>query len=129
MNGHLLDTRVLLWWMLEPARLARRTVDALADRAVPVAYSLASLWEVAIKTSLRKPGFDVDPMLLRSKLEAEGFSELPILPAHIAHVTTLPWLHRDPFDRLLVAQAAVEGLTLFTADAVLKRYGRFVRLA
>lgn len=129
MNGHLLDTHVLLWWMLEPARLARRTVDALAYRAVPAAYSLVSIWEVALKTSLRKPGFDVDPMLLRSKLDAEGFSELPILPAHIARVTTLPWLHRDPFDRMLVAQAAVEGLTLFTADASLKRYGRFVRAA
>jgi hypothetical protein len=80
MNGHLLDTRVLLWWMLEPARLARRTVDALADRAVPAAYSLASLWEEAIKTSLRKPGFDVDPMLLAQQPAGGGFQRV----AHLA---------------------------------------------
>jgi PIN domain nuclease of toxin-antitoxin system len=129
MTGHLVDTHLLLWFVLEPGRLAQRAARLLTDRAVPVVYSLASIWEVAIKTSLRKPGFDVDPDVLRKLLTDEGFTELPIAPAHIARVAALPWLHRDPFDRMLVAQAAVEGLTLLSADATLKRYGRFVRTA
>ncbi len=127
MNGYLADTHVLLWWLLEPEKLPRRAANELADWTVPMRYSLVSIWEVAIKTSLRKPGFDVDPMTVRDKLGAERFAELSLRPEHIAHVATLPWLHRDPFDRMLVAQAAVEGLTLLTADASLKRYGRFVR--
>jgi PIN domain nuclease of toxin-antitoxin system len=127
MTGNLVDTHLLLWFVLEPGRLTQRTARLLADRAIPAVYSLASIWEVAIKTSLHKPGFDVDPDVLRELLEAEGLTELPIAPTHIAHVATLPWRHRDPFDRMLVAQAAVEGLTLLTADATLKPYGRFVR--
>ena len=129
MTGHLVDTHLLLWFVLEPGRLTQRAARLLADRAVPAVYSLASIWEVAIKTSLRKPGFDVDPELLRGFLTDEGFTELPIAPTHIAQVATLRWLHRDPFDRMLVAQATVEGLTLLTADAALKAYGRFVRVA
>lgn len=127
MNGYLADTHVLLWWLLEPEKLPRRVANELADWTVPMRYSLVSIWEVAIKTSLRKPGFDVDPMTVRDKLGDERFAELPLQPEHIAHVATLPLLHRDPFDRMLVSQAAVEGLTLLTADASLKRYGRFVR--
>lgn len=92
-----------------------------------LAYSLVTIWEVAIKTSLRKPGFEVDPNRLRGVLLDEGYAELPLAPAHIIHVAALPWLHRDPFDRMLVAQAAAEGMTLLTANAALKRYGRFVR--
>jgi PIN domain nuclease of toxin-antitoxin system len=65
---------------------------------------------------------------LRLALLAEGFNELPVQPAHVVRVAALPWIHRDPFDRLMVAQAAEEGLTLLTADAVLKGYGRFVKL-
>jgi PIN domain nuclease of toxin-antitoxin system len=101
----------------------------ILDRLVALRFSCATLWEVAIKTALRKPGFDVDPTKLRDSLVAEGFVELPITVEHIARLTTLPLLHGDPFDRMLVAQAAVEGLTLLTADAALKRYGRFVRAA
>ncbi len=123
----LLDTHLLLWAAFEPARLSPKASKALQSREVPLAFSLASLWEVAIKTSLGRPGFAVDPVLLHRALLAEGFSELPIRPAHLGRVATLPWVHRDPFDRLLVAQAAEDKLTLLTVDATLRRYGRFVR--
>jgi len=83
---------------------------------------------VAIKTSMARPGFAVDPERLRLALLAEGFNEMPIQAAHVVRVASLPWLHRDPFDRLLVAQAAEERLTLLTADAALKGYGRFVKV-
>ena len=94
---------------------------------VALSRRLASICEVAMKASLQRPDFSVKPVELHRAVLDEGFTELPILPARLAHVATLPWLHRDPFDRMLVAQAAVEGLTLLSADAALKRYGRFVR--
>jgi PIN domain nuclease of toxin-antitoxin system len=124
----LLDTHLLLWAAFEPSRLSPKAAKSLQSREVPLAFSLASLWEVAIKTSLGRPDFSVDPALLHAGLLAEGLIELPIRAAHLARVAALPWVHRDPFDRLLVAQAAEEGLTLLTVDATLRRYGRFVRL-
>ena len=108
-EGHLLDTHLLLWSVLEPERLPRAALKLISDRAVAARYSLATVWEIAIKTSLRKPGFDVDPMALRKVLQDEGILEVTIEPRHIACVAALPPLHRDPFDRMLVAQAMVEG--------------------
>lgn len=125
---HLLDTHLVLWAAFEPERLSAKAGKLLRSREVPLAFSLATLWEVAIKTSLGRSGFAVDPLKLHRALLAEGFIELPIQALHIARVASLPWVHRDPFDRLLVAQAIVERLTLLTADTTLKRYGRFVRL-
>jgi PIN domain nuclease of toxin-antitoxin system len=126
-SGFLLDTHLLLWSVLSPGRLSRDAERMIQDRAVDLRFSHATLWEVAIKTSLGKPGFDIDPKRLHGILVAEGFAELAIAIEHIAWVASLPLLHGDPFDRMLVAQAAIEGLTLLTADAALKRYGRFVR--
>ncbi len=123
----LLDTHLLLWAAFEPARLSVNASKTLQSREVPLAFSLASIWEVAIKTSLGRPGFSVDPGMLHHALLAEGFVELPIRAAHLSRVAVLPWVHRDPFDRLLVAQAAEEKLTLLSVDATLRRYGRFVR--
>jgi PIN domain nuclease of toxin-antitoxin system len=123
----LLDTHLLVWAAYDAGRLSRAATRLLAKRETRLVFSLASIWEVAIKASLQRPDFSVMPVELHRALLDEGFTELPILPAHIAHVATLPWLHRDPFDRMLVAQAAVEGLMLLSADAALKRYGRFVR--
>lgn len=125
----LLDTRLVLWAAFEPTRLSPKAAKVLASREGPLAFSLATLWEVAIKTSLGHPGFAVDPALLHRALLAEGFVELAITAPHVLRVARLPWVHRDPFDRLLVAQAIEEGLTLLTADATLKRYGRFVKAA
>lgn len=124
----LLDTHLVLWAAFEPARLSPRAARMLASREVPIAFSLATLWEIAIKTSLGRPGFAVDPELLHRALLGEGFVELAIQAPHVMRVAKLPWVHRDPFDRILVAQAVEEGLTLLTADAALRRYGRFVKL-
>ena len=124
----LLDTHLVLWAAFEPERLSARAKKLLRSRETPLAVSLATLWEVAIKTSLGRPDFSVDTQLLQQALLSEGLIELPIRAQHIARVAALPWIHRDPFDRLLVAQALEEGLTLLTSDATLKRYGRFVRL-
>ena len=124
----LVDTHLLLWAAFEPDRLSAEATKTLQSRETPLLFSLATVWEVAIKTSLGRPDFSVDPGLLHRALVAEGFVELPISAAHLIRVATLPWVHRDPFDRLLVAQAMEDKLTLLTADATLKRYGRFVRL-
>lgn len=125
----LVDTQLLLWAAFEPRRLTPKAVKLLQSREAPLAFSLATIWEVAIKTSLGRPDFSVDPGLLHRALLAEGFIELPIRAPHLFRLATLPWVHRDPFDRLLVAQAMEDQLTLLTADATLKRYGRFVALA
>ena len=125
----LLDTHLLIWAAYDAARLPRRAAKLLQSREERLVFSVASIWEVASKASLKRSDFTADPAELHRALVGEGFNELAIAPAHIARVATLPWLHRDPFDRMLVAQAAVEGLTLLTADAGLKRYGRFVRAA
>lgn len=82
---------------------------------------------MAIKASLRRPGFAVDATELQRGLLDEGLSELPIALPHIARIAELPWLHRDPVARMLVAQAIVEGLTLLSADSALEGYGRCVR--
>jgi PIN domain nuclease of toxin-antitoxin system len=124
----LVDTQLLLWAAFDPARLSAKAADLLRSREAPLAFSLATLWEVAVKSSLGRPDFSVDTRKLRNALIAEGFTELPIRAEHVARVTLLPWLHRDPFDRMLVAQAMEENWTLLTADRALTAYGIFVEL-
>ena len=110
------------------AKLSTGARKILQSRETPLAFSLVTLCEVAIQTSLARPGFSVDPQRLQPALLAEGMVEVPITAAQIVRVATLPWVHRDPFDRLLVAQAIEDRLTLLTSDATLKRYGSFVKL-
>lgn len=124
----LLDTQLLLRAAFSPDKLSPEAVEILQSRETPLAFSLVTLWEVAIRTSLGRPDFSVDPQRLQRALLAEEFVEVPITAAQIARVATLPWVHRDPFDRLLVAQAIEDRLTLLTGDATLKRYGSFVEL-
>ena len=124
----LLDTHLLLWAAFSPERLSAEATEILQSRDSPLAFSLVTLWEVAIKTSLARADFSVDPKLLHRALLAEGFLEVAITAPQIVRVATLPWVHRDPFDRLLVAQAIEDRLTLLTCDATLKRYGSFVTL-
>ena len=124
----LVDTHLLVWAAYDDARLSARAAKIIRSRDAKVFFSLASLWEVAIKASLGRPDFVADADQLHGALLDEGFTELAIAPKHIARVATLAWVHRDPFDRMLVAQAKEEGLTLLTADAALKGYGRFVRV-
>lgn len=124
---YLLDTTLVLWTAVSPDRLSKRALALVASRDVEVAFSLATMWEVAIKTSLEKPGFKVDSTALRNGLLDQGFRQMDMRHEHIAVVARLPWHHRDPFDRLLVAQALVEGLTLLTSDRLLARYGKMVK--
>lgn len=96
----LLDTHLLVWAAYDVGRMPRRGVRLPEQREVRQVFSLASIWEVAIKASLHRPTFTARPNELHRGLLDEGFVELPILPTHIARVATLPWLHRDPFDRM-----------------------------
>ncbi|MCP9779042.1 MULTISPECIES: type II toxin-antitoxin system VapC family toxin [unclassified Cyanobium] len=126
LRPQLLDTQLLLWLAIAPERLEATLRGNLRDRRFPMLYSVVSLWEVAIKTSLGKPGFVVDAAHLRDGLKQQGLQELGIEPEHSLAVQHLPWIHRDPFDRLLVAQAIHNGLTLLTADRTLRGYGHQV---
>ena len=119
----LVDTQLLLWAAFEPTRLSSRARALLASRTHALCFSLASVWEVALKTSLGREDFRVDAALLHKTLVAEGWAEVPIAPPHLFRVGTLPWVHRDPFDRLLVAQAVVEDAVLISADERLDAYG------
>jgi PIN domain nuclease of toxin-antitoxin system len=123
----LLDTHVLLWAVYEPHRLSADTQALLVDEANTLLFSVTSLWEVAIKTGLRRRGFDVDPAVLREGLLDHGYDELSVEAPHAIAVASLPPIHGDPFDRMLVAQAIVEGITLLTADPIVARYPGPVR--
>jgi PIN domain nuclease of toxin-antitoxin system len=124
----LLDTHLLLWSVGRSKRLPKRVRAVLLDAANEVFYSAASIWEVAIKSALRRKDFRVDPAVLVRTLVQSGFSELPVSAVHAASVARLPAIHRDPFDRLLVAQSAAEPMTLLTNDAMLARYGSLVQV-
>ena len=116
----LLDTHVWLWWQADDARLGTRT-RRLVQRASEVRFSAASAWEIAIKVAIGKLKLPKNADI-GVELAESGFLELPVAIAHAEEVRSLPPLHRDPFDRLLVAQARVEGLTLVTADRALAAY-------
>jgi PIN domain nuclease of toxin-antitoxin system len=124
----LLDTHLLLWAAAQPGRLSQAARDILEDEAHTLVFSAASIWEVAIKRGLNRADFTVEPSVLRRGLLDNGYSELPITAAHAAAVTGLPALHKDPFDRMLLAQALHEGFPLLTSDATLAGYGGPVRL-
>lgn len=127
MKGVLLDTQLLIWAGYAPQLLGSSLAAELVDRRHDIYYSVVSLWEVAIKASLGRVDFNVDPLALRRGLLREGFQELQIQVDHVLAVRHLPWIHRDPFDRLLVVQASQEGLRLLTADRTLEGYGAAVR--
>lgn len=124
----LLDTHLLLWSVASSRRLSREARSLILDTANEVFYSAASVWEVAIKSALRRRDFNADPAALVQALAQGGFSELPVTAEHAARVWGLPAIHRDPFDRLLVAQSLAEPMTLLTNDSALRRYGPLVRL-
>jgi PIN domain nuclease of toxin-antitoxin system len=118
----LLDTHLLLWALSAPARLPPRARRLIQDADVYV--SAASIWEISIKAALGK--LTADPGEVLAALEPAGFLSLPIVGEHAARVLNLPPIHRDPFDRLLVAQALTEPMRLLTNDAVLGGYGEIV---
>lgn len=119
----LLDTHVLLWAAYDPARLSTRASNLILDPANSIYFSVASIWEVAIKASLGRADFAVDPAELRMSLIANEYNEIQIEAAHALRVATLPPLHADPFDRILLAQAMAEGFVLLTQDAKVIDYG------
>lgn len=118
----LLDTHLLLWAAGEPDKLSARARTLMEDPDNVLVFSAASLWEITIKTGLGRTDFQVDPHLLRRGLIENGYEELPITSQHALAVRHLPDVHRDPFDRILVAQATVEGLLLLTHDPLVKAY-------
>ena len=118
----LLDTHLLLWAAGEPRRLSKRARTLLANPDNELLFSAASLWEVAIKRGLGREDFEVDARLLRRGLLDNGYSELPITSDHVVATESLPLIHKDPFDRILVAQATIEGVTLLTIDSLVSEY-------
>lgn len=115
----LLDTHVLLWWLQDGSRLTAGAREAISDSASLVHVSAASVWEAAIKVSVGKLRVVGD---LAEAIPASGFIELPIAARHAWQAAALPRLHDDPFDRILVAQAKLEELTIVTHDRALRRY-------
>ena len=124
----LLDTHLLLWAASQPNRLSAAALRLIDNPANELFFSAASIWEVAIKRGLGRSDFQADPRLFRRGLLDNGYSELPILSDHVVAIDSLPPIHKDPFDRLLVAQTTVEGITLLTADSVVARYPGPVRM-
>jgi PIN domain nuclease of toxin-antitoxin system len=116
----LLDTNILLW--AAAGELSPAAERYVADTENELLFSSASLWEVAIKRELGRRDFTVEPALLYSGLLRAGYKELPVTGKHALRVGALPPLHKDPFDRILLAQSAAEGASLLTSDAVLSRY-------
>jgi len=118
----LLDTHVLLWAAGQPDRLSADARALLEDPENELLYSSASLWEIAIKRGLGRDDFQVDVRLLRRGLLDNGYHELAITGIHAVAVDGLPPIHKDPFDRILIAQSMVEGILLLTADPLVARY-------
>ena len=124
----LLDTHTLLWAAAEPSKLSPQATELIGNEENRLFFSAASLWEVVIKDGLGRPDFRVDPHLLRRGLVDNGYSELPITSQHTLAVSHLPDIHKNPFDRILVAQAETEGFLLITSDELVARYPGPVRL-
>lgn len=127
MSRIILDTHVLLWAIDAPRRLPSDVAAVLKDTGNQVLFSAASIWEIAIKSAQRKSDFEADPAEIASAAVDTGFVELQVTAAAAARVAQLPMLHKDPFDRLLVAQALHEPALLYTADRMLQQYSELVR--
>ena len=123
----LLDTHLLLWAAAMPKKLSAPARRLIENRRNELLFSAASLWEIAIKNQFGRKDFRIEPRTLRRSLLDNGYLELPITGEHAVATDTLPSLHKDPFDRLLVAQAQVEGILLLTADEQVAQYPGPVR--
>lgn len=119
----LLDTHAFLWWISDDARLSSTARRILEDSENDIVFSAVSAWEIAIKSQLGRITFADDPaIVVREQLSANGFHQLDIEVRHALQVFSLPMLHRDPFDRLLIAQAVVEEVSLLSSDAAIQAY-------
>lgn len=124
----LLDTHLLLWAAGVPDQLSKTASTLVNDARNELMFSAASLWEIAIKKGLGREDFRVDPRVLRRSLLENGYFELIITSERTVAVSDLSTLHKDPFDRLLIAQATVEGITLITTDEIVAKYPGPIRL-
>jgi len=118
----LLDTHILLWTVGQPEKLSESARTILTEPANSLFFSAASIWEIVIKLGLGRADFKVDPYRLRKMLVVHGYTELPVTAEHALKVDSLPHIHKDPFDRLLLAQARTEGMLLLTGDASIAQY-------
>jgi len=123
----LLDTHLLLWAAGAPEQLPATARLLLDDPQNELLFSVASIWEIVIKRGLGRADFQVDARVLRRGLLDNGYQELAITSEHVVSINSLPLIHKDPFDRVLVAQATVEGITLLTADTFVAQYPGPVR--
>ena len=123
----LLDTHILLWVAGQPDRLSEECREMLLNPANTLIFSAASLWEITIKTGIGRSDFNVDPIRLRKMLLLNTYRELPISSEHATALIALPLLHKDPFDRMLITQARIEGLLLITSDAKVSAYGEGIQ--
>jgi PIN domain nuclease of toxin-antitoxin system len=119
---YLLDTHILLWAASEPGKLSKAAQKLIGNVENTLYFSVASLWEISIKNGLGRPDFSVDPGTLRRGLLDNGYEELGISGLHAIAVNNLPSLHKDPFDRILIVQAQIEGVTLLTVDEAITQY-------
>jgi PIN domain nuclease of toxin-antitoxin system len=122
----LLDTHILLWAAGEPQKLSESARTLLKTPENNLFFSSASIWEIVIKLGLGREDFRVDPYRLRKMLIAHGYTEIAVTSEHALKVYSLPSLHKDPFDRLLVAQARTEGMLLLTGDLSVSQYSESV---
>ena len=122
----LLDTHLLIWSAEgdegRTGAMPPSAASLIDDPENALVFSVASVWETAIKHALGRASFRTDPRLMRRALLDNGYEELPILAEHALAAGALPALHKNPFDRMLIAQASVEGITLLTADAMIAAY-------
>ena len=118
----LLDTHILLWTVGQPEKLSESARTILTEPANSLFFSAASIWEIVIKLGLGRADFKVDPYRLRKMLVVHGYTELAVTAEHALKVDSLLPLHKDPFDRLLLAQARIEGMLLITGDASIAQY-------
>jgi PIN domain nuclease of toxin-antitoxin system len=119
----LLDTHILLWSAGEPDKLSDEARTLLLDTSNRLFFSAASMWEIVIKRGLGRNDFKVDPLRLLKQLVINGYEEVSVSSDHALAVEVLPSLHKDPFDRILIAQARTEGMLLLTADSQVSLYG------
>jgi PIN domain nuclease of toxin-antitoxin system len=118
----LLDTHLILWAAGFPDELPIEAHRIIEEESNKLFFSAASIWEIAIKASFQKVNFQIDVRVLRRNLLDNGYIELPIESSHAVFIQSLPPIHKDPFDRILVAQATVEGITLLTSDDMVAQY-------